>query len=125
MQQLLVLLFNKLFINAASPVINKQPESVVVGEYNETFIECLAYGIGPIYYQWEKYWLSNDSWIISPNGINITSPKLIFSAVTEENEGIYHCVAFNDDGAVISDNATITVYGMFMNTYLLLCHEFC
>ena len=109
-------------------MINKQPESVVIGEYNETFLECLAYGIGPVYYQWEKYLLSNASWMIPPNDINITSPKLIFSAITEEDEGIYHCIAFNDDGAVISDNATITVYGMYMNiccsaTICLVCRS--
>lgn len=106
-------------------MINKQPAPVVIAEYNETSIECLAYGLGPINYQWEKYSLANDSWIIPPNGINNTSPKLIFSAITGEDEGIYHCIASNDDGAAISNNATITVYGMFMNTYLLLCQKFC
>ena len=29
----------------------------------------------------------------------------------EEDEGIYHCVVTNPDGSVVSDNATITVYG--------------
>jgi len=43
--------------------------------------------------------------------VNITSPKLIFSVITEEDEGVYHCIATNDDGSVESDNATITVYG--------------
>ena len=33
--------------------------------------------------------------------------------ITEEDEGIYHCVATNDDGSVVSDNATVTVYGEF------------
>ena len=43
--------------------------------------------------------------------MNITSPKLIFSVITEEDEGVYRCVATNDDGSVVSGNATITIYG--------------
>ena len=31
--------------------------------------------------------------------------------ITEEDEGVYHCIVTNDDGSVVSDNATITVYG--------------
>ena len=43
--------------------------------------------------------------------MNITSPNLKFSVVTEKDEGVYHCIVTNDDGSVISDNATINVYG--------------
>ena len=32
----------------------------------------------------------------------------------EEDEGVYHCVVTNDDGSVISDNATIRVYGEYI-----------
>ena len=46
--------------------------------------------------------------------VNITSPKLVFSVITEEDEGVYHCIITNDDGSVVSDNATITVYGEFI-----------
>jgi len=31
--------------------------------------------------------------------------------ITEEDEGVYHCIVTNDDGSIVSDNATITVYG--------------
>ena len=43
--------------------------------------------------------------------MSITSPNLKFSVITEEDEGVYRCVVTNDDGSVISDNATIHVYG--------------
>ena len=43
--------------------------------------------------------------------MNVASSKLIFTEIAEGDEGIYHCVVTNDDGSVISDNATITVYG--------------
>ena len=99
-----------------TPVIVKHPKSIVVREYTEASIECLANGIGPIYYQWERHWSSNDSWII-PLNINITSPKLVFDVISEKDEGVYHCTAFNDDGIAISNNATITVYGKYIHSY--------
>ena len=73
---------------------------------------CEAKGMGPISYKWEKYQPSYDNWIRpSDRAVNITSTKLIFTVIMEEDEGIYHCVVTNDDGSVVSDNATITVYG--------------
>ena len=75
-------------------------------------LKCEAEGMHPISYKWEKYQSSNDSWIRpSDRAVNITSTKLIFTVIMEEDEGIYHCVVTNDDGSVVSDNATITVYG--------------
>ena len=68
--------------------------------------------MGPIHYRWEKYKPSDRSWIRPSNRVvNITSPKLVFSVITEEDEGVYHCIVTNDDGSVVSDNATTTVYG--------------
>ena len=83
-----------------------------MGEASIIAVSCLALGIGPIHYQWEKYHLSNNSWI-SPSyrAVSFTSPNLKFNVITEEDEGIYRCVITNDDGSVISDNATIHVYG--------------
>ena len=73
---------------------------------------CLAIGVEPLSYLWQMYQSSNDSWSRpSVRAINITSPKLVFSKLTEEDEGIYRCIVFSDDDNVISDNATITVYG--------------
>jgi len=83
---------------------------------NEVFLECSAhdYGIGNIQYKWERYVSFGDAWISpSRKAMGITSPKLTFSMVTEEDEGIYRCIATNDDGNVVSKTATITVYGEF------------
>jgi len=75
---------------------------------------CLATGIPTIFYKWEKYQPSTDSWTRpSSRAFNITSPKLIFSVITEEDEGVYHCIATNHDGSVVSDNATMTVFGEY------------
>ena len=79
---------------------------------NVTAMSCSAVGMTPINYQWEKYHSSNNSWISpSHRAVNITSPDLKFSVITEEDEGVYRCVVTNDDGSVMSRNATIRVYG--------------
>ena len=91
-----------------------QPAHILLraGNYTSNELSCFSTGLGPIYYQWEKYYPFNNSWIRPSNRvINVTLPNLIFTEVAEEDEGIYHCVVTNDDGSVVSDNATITVYG--------------
>ena len=100
--------------STALPIITKQPVSVTISarKLNIIALYCSAIGMGPIYYQWEKYHLSNNSWIRpSHRVVNMKSPNLTFNVITEEDEGVYHCVVTNDDGSVISDNATIHVYG--------------
>ena len=86
-----------------------QPTSVTfkVGDVNVTAMSCKAVGMKPVYFQWERYHLLNDSWIRpSHRAVDITSPNLKFSIITEEDEGAYRCIVTNDDGNVISDSAT-------------------
>ena len=79
---------------------------------NVIAMSCSAVGMGPIYYQWEKYDSSKNGWIShSHRDVNIASPDLKFSVIREEDEGVYRCIVTNDDGSVISDNATVHVYG--------------
>ena len=89
-------------------------------EYKENKIdvtpfECLAEGhryAGGIHYLWEKYYPLNDSWIKpSDRVVNVTSRYLKFSMITEEDEGVYHCVAINEDGQIPSNSSSIIVYG--------------
>ena len=98
----------------APPTITISPVDITVraGSESTNPLWCTATGLGPIHYRWEKYQPSDGSWIRPSNRVvNITSPKLVFSVTKEEDEGVYHCIATNDDGSVVSDNATITVYG--------------
>ena len=75
-------------------------------------MSCSAVGMSPIYYQWEKYTSSNNDWISpSPGAVNITSPELKFTVIGDEDKGVYRCIVTNNDGSVISDNATVHVYG--------------
>ena len=65
-----------------------------------------------MYFKWEKYDSVNNSWISSSHtASSIMSFDLKFSVITEDDEGVYRCVVTNNDGSVISDNATIHVYG--------------
>ena len=98
----------------AIPTIIQQPISVTLRENSEQVftLSCLANGLEPFTYFWQMYQSSNDSWTRpSVRAVNIASPKLLFSKLTEKDEGIYRCIVFSDDCNVVSDNATITLYG--------------
>ena len=112
----------------ALPNITTQPVSITfkVGDVNVTAMSCSAVGMDPIYYQWEKYNLSNNNWISHSHGdVNSESPDLKFGVIREEDEGVYRCTVTNDDGSVISDNATVHVYGecsvAFSKPYDIIC----
>ena len=93
-----------------------QPKSQTF-KYNKTNVLALwiiatAVEAGPIHYQWEKYNARNNSWILpSSRAENSKSLNLTFSVITEEDQGIYHCVVSNNDGHVVSDDANVIVYG--------------
>ena len=96
------------------PTIIKHPVSMAFRENSEqvSTLSCLASGLEPLNYHWQMYQSTNDSWTKpSVRAVNITSPKLVFSKLTEEDEGIYRCIVFSDDDKVVSNNATITLYG--------------
>ena len=98
----------------ARPIISAQPISLAikVRDLNVIAVSCSAIGKGPIYYQWTKYNSFNNSWISpSRRAVNITSPELKFSVIREKDDGVYRCTVTNDDGSVLSDNATVHVYG--------------
>ena len=105
-------------IYVASPRITVQPLSPDVIRRNKRNVfvfNITATGVGEIYYLWQKYNSFDDSWIpVSSRAMNDTLSKLDFSIITEEDEGIYHCIVSNYDGSVTSDNATITVFGKYI-----------
>ena len=79
----------------------------------------VATGVGHIYYLWQKYDSYSDSWIlVSSRAEDDTSLTLNFSIITEEDQGVYRCIVANYDGSVISDNVTITVFGMLLLSFL-------
>ena len=101
----------------ASPIISLQPTSRTFknNSSNVSVFEIVATGVGHVYYLWQKYNTITDEWAPLPSrAINDTSPYLNFTIITEEDQGIYHCIATNYDGSVLSDNATITVFGRLL-----------
>ncbi|XP_065904619.1 basement membrane-specific heparan sulfate proteoglycan core protein-like isoform X2 [Dysidea avara] len=103
-----------------SPNITVQPQSGVFKNKGENLMvfEVVATDMSPISYKWEKYQSFSNSWIRpSSRAVSVTSSKLIFSVITEEDEGTYHCIVTNDDGSVVSDNVNVTVYGPPKITY--------
>jgi len=107
-----VFAFNILFCAGISITLQPRSKSFRAESKFLTALTCLATGKSPIYYQWKKYDSLNDSWIEpSYRAMNVTSPELIFSVITEEDEGIYHCIVTSIEGNALSDNATITVFG--------------
>jgi len=102
----------------ATPNITVQPQSGVFKNKDKNLIvfEVVTTGMGPISYRWEKYQSFSNSWIRpSSRAVSVTTSKLIFSMITEEDEGTYHCIVTNDDGSVVSDNVNVTVYGKLVS----------
>lgn len=104
-----------IYFSTASIQFIIQPNASVEYKQNKTNVnpfECLATGMGTIHYVWEKYFPLNNSWIRpSDRVVNVTSRRLEFSVITEEDEGVYHCVATNEDDMVVSSSSNIIVYG--------------
>ena len=107
-------------IYVASPIIIVQPKSQTFKDQakNVLALWIVATGMGPIHYQWEMYDPYTNSWIPPSSRVeNVTSPNLTFSVITEEDQGLYHCIASNDDGNVLSHHVNITVYGKLKHDY--------
>ena len=106
---------DKLYVYVATPVITTHPKSVVSKTGStDISLSCTAhdYGVGRVRYKWEKYQQSDRQWSRAPyRQSNVSSPTMPIDVVTEEDEGVFRCVATNDDGSVVSENATVTVYG--------------
>ena len=110
---------------SATPTIETHPESDAFRENDtdQVVMHCLAVGMGSIQYHWEKHELSSGTWKNLSNQAYATSPNLTFSVISEEDQGIYRCVATNYDGSTESNNATLIVYGEYcVYTCTYLCH---
>ena len=108
----------------ALPTITVQPESmqsIKKGDLNVIAVSCLATAVVYFRYQWEKYHLHSDTWR-SPSyrATSITEQRLKFNVIRKADEGVYHCIVTNDDGSVISKNATMHVYGKYLCSFSLM-----
>ena len=79
--------------------INPDDVTILIGKSVELVCKAIGTDIG---YQWIK-----DDTVISGS----TSRRLRFTNIQESNEGAYKCRASNKGGMVVSNPATVTVYG--------------
>jgi len=104
----------------AIPIITLQPKgtTVRVGAA-KVEMNCSAVGHSTIHYHWEKYNTDENNWqALSGNqqtDINNMSTYRIY-LLTENDDGLYRCVATNIDGSCYSDIVTIRVYGRYLCT---------
>jgi hypothetical protein len=88
-----------------APEITQQPLDSIICVGADASINCKANGDEPIYYQW----LFNGADV---NGDNISgeqSSTIIFSEATQAQEGVYTCLAYNNCGETLTDEAYLTV----------------
>jgi hypothetical protein len=88
-----------------APEITQQPLDSIICVGADASINCKANGDEPIYYQW----LFNGADV---NGDNISgeqSSTIIFSEAMQGQEGVYTCLAYNNCGETLTEEAYLTV----------------
>ena len=88
---------------------------------------CFAHGRSKISYHWEHHVNDSDNW--TAISVDMDSGLLILSSVTEDDEGMYRCVACDCYSCSYSLNTTtITVIGKENDNYnvcLFRCMLYC
>ena len=87
------------------PVITNHPTDNVVPLRKSITLLCSGCGMGTLIYYWERS--SGSSWITVSND-NVLYTTNITLAI---GQYIYRCRVSNEAGSVVSNNATVTVYG--------------
>ena len=100
------------FLDTLKPVINL-PDYIphkVAANGDAVMLMCLAHGRSKIRYHWEHRINDSDNW--TAISVDMDSGLLILSSVTEDDEGMYRCVACDCYSCSYSLNTTtITVIG--------------
>ena len=86
------------------PSITTQPRDVTILQGTTTTLTCGATGSGKLMYFWERR--SGSSWNTITNGPSYTTNKNM-----RVGQYTYRCVVRNEAGPVMSNSATVNVYG--------------
>ena len=93
------------------PVITQQPQDITVTEGDDAYFEVVATGASS--YQWQVSINGGSTWTNltnSPPYYNVTAQEMTISPVAlGMNENLYACIIGNENCAVISDYAELTV----------------
>ena len=88
------------------PSITTHPRNVTIPLRSTTTLTCSADGNGTLIYSWERR--SKNSW--TPIN-NANSPSYTTNSNMAVGQYMYRCIVNNEAGSVMSDSATVNVYG--------------
>ena len=91
------------------PVIIEHPTGDDVPLNNRITLTCTANGLGTLRYSWERLSSSNNWTTVSNH--NITSYTT--DTTLAIGQYMYRCRVSNEAGSVVSNNATVNVYGEY------------
>ena len=89
------------------PTITSHPIGGDVESGRSITLMCSAGGTGTLVYSWERR-SSGSSWTIVGNGTSYTTDTSLTSG-----EYMYRCRVNNEAGSVVSNNATVNVFGKY------------
>ena len=97
-----------LTLATSPPSITTHPRDVTIPVGSTTTLTCSADGDGTLMYSWERR--SGSSWTTVSND-NTTS----YTTDTTLTSGqyMYRCIVSNEAGLVMSNSATVNVYGKY------------
>ena len=90
------------------PLITGSPTNVTIAAGRTTTLTCSADGGGTLMYSWERRSGSNWTHINNANRQSYTTNSNV--AVGQYT---YRCVVTNEAGSVVSNSATVNVYGEY------------
>ena len=96
----------KLLFTGVPPEILEHPVSSDVPIKGNTILTCQTSGLGTLVYFWEKS--SGSSWTTISNNTSYTTDTTLAIG-----EYMYRCRVSNDAGSVVSNIATVNVYGEY------------
>ena len=91
---------------AGPPSITTHPKDVTIPLRSTTTLACSADGDGTLMYSWERR--SNNRWAAINNA---NSPSYTTNSNITVGKYMYRCIVSNEAGSVMSNSATVNVYG--------------
>ena len=100
----LQLMYYSLLIHAGPPSITTHPRDVTIALRSTANLTCSADGDGTLMYSWDRS--SGRRWTTVA-----TSPSYTTNSNMTVGQYMYRCVVSNEAGSVMSNSATVNVYG--------------
>ena len=93
--------------------IEVMPKGVVVGQGNPAVFVAVASGINTSNNSFKYQWRKRDSNSLPSKVLGINEEVLTIPNVTSSDEGQYYCTVTNEwDSSVVSDDVTLSIFGM-------------